>query len=125
MYQNITHETTLMRAFLAVRRNKGCPGIDRESIEQFGNHLRTQIQELARLLEQKRYQPLPAKRVYIPKANGNRRPLGIPAVRDRIVQQAVRETIEPRLEQTFSEASYGFRPGRNAHQAIAKIREYM
>jgi group II intron reverse transcriptase/maturase len=125
MYENITHETTLIRAFVAVRRNKGCPGIDHESIAQFREHLGTHIRELARLLQEKRYEPLPAKRVYIPKPNGKQRPLGIPAVRDRIVQQAVRETIEPRLERTFNEASYGFRSGRNAHQAIEKIRQYI
>ena len=91
MYQTITHETTLMRAFLAVWHNKGCPGIDKQSIQQFGEHIGVHIRELSRLLQEKRYEPLPAARVYIPKPNGKQRPLGIPAVRDRIVQQAVRE----------------------------------
>ncbi|MEK7561099.1 MAG: group II intron reverse transcriptase/maturase, partial [Patescibacteria group bacterium] len=125
MYEKITQEATLLRAFHAVRRNKGCPGIDKQSIQQFGQHLGMHIRELARLTSQRRYKPLPAARVYIPKPNGKQRPLGIPAVRDRIVQQAVRETIEPLLERTFKDASYGFRPARNAHQAIAQIREYI
>jgi len=125
MYRSILEETRLLRAFLAVRRNNGCPGIDRQSIQHFREHLGIHIRELSRLLKDKRYQPLPAVRVYIPKSNGKRRPLGIPAVRDRIVQQAVLEAIQPTLEQTFSAASYGFRPGRSAGHALAQIREYI
>lgn len=125
MYDNLLQEWRLIRAFLAVRRNKGCPGIDRQSIQHFREHLGVHIRELSRLLKEKRYRPLPAVRVYIPKPNGKRRPLGIPAVRDRVVQQAVLEAIEPRLEPTFSDASYGFRTGRGAGQAIDKIRQYI
>ncbi len=125
MYEAITQEMALMRAFLKVRRNKGCPGIDKQSIEAFATNLGTNIRELARLLYEKRYQPLPANRVYIPKSNGKQRPLGIPTVRDRIVQQAVLDTIEPRLEATFSDVSYGFRKGRGAQHAINRIREHL
>jgi group II intron reverse transcriptase/maturase len=125
MYEIITQETTLVRAFLSVKRNKGCPGIDKQSIATFEEHLGTNIRELSRLLKEKRYEPLPAKRVFIPKANGKQRPLGIPAVRDRVVQQAVRSVIEPTFEKLFNNASYGFRPHRSAHQAIEKIREYL
>lgn len=125
MYNLITEETTLIRAFLAVKKNKGCPGIDKQSILRFEEHLGANIRELSRLLKEKRYEPLPAKRVFIPKANGKKRPLGIPAVRDRVVQQAVRSVIEPSLEKLFNNASYGFRPNRSAHQAIEKIHEYL
>lgn len=125
MYNNITEEMALTRAFLAVKKNKGCPGLDKQSIREFEEHLRMHVRELSRLLREKRYEPLPARRVYIPKANGKVRPLGIPAVRDRVVQQAVLERIQPTLERTFSSASYGFRPGRSAHHAILKIQEYV
>lgn len=125
MYEIITEETTLIKAFLSVKKNKGCPGIDRQSIGQFEKHLGTNIRELSRLLKEKRYEPLPAKRVYIPKANGKLRPLGIPSVRDRVVQQAVRNAIEPKMERIFNNASYGFRPNRSTNDAIEKIREYI
>ncbi len=125
MYEVIHEETTLIRAFLKVKRNKGCPGTDRQSIQSFEQHLGVHIRELSRLLREKRYQPLPARRVYIPKANGKERPLGIPAVRDRVVQQALLDIIEPSLERTFSDASYGFRKGKSAQQAIDRIKEYI
>ena len=121
MYETICQETTLYRAFLAVRKNKGAGGIDGESLESFGRNLGNHIRELARLLRERRYQPLPVKRVYIPKANGKLRPLGIPAIRDRIVQQAVRMAIEPTLEKLMSDDSYGFRKGKSAAQAIQTI----
>ena len=125
MYNTITEETTLTRAFIAVRKNKGCPGIDRQSIKQFNEHLGTHIRELSRLLREKRYQPLPSVRVSIPKPNGRTRPLGIPAVRARVVQQAVRTIIEPTLEKIFNNASYGFRKGRSVHHALEQIHRYI
>jgi group II intron reverse transcriptase/maturase len=125
MYENITKEPALLKAFLGVKKNRGCPGIDRQSVAQYQNHLTQNTRELARLLAEKKYRPLPVKRVYIPKANGKKRPLGIPAVRDRVVQQAVLDQIQPSLEPSFKEASFGFRPGKSAHQAISKIQEYL
>jgi len=125
MYNTVTEETTLTRAFIAVQKNRGCPGIDRQSIKQFNEHLGIYIRELSRLLREKRYKPLPSVRVSIPKPNGRTRPLGIPAVRDRVVQQAVRQTIEPILERTFNNASYGFRAGRSAHHALEQIQLYI
>jgi len=125
MYDVLCEETALMRAFLKVRRNKGAPGTDQQSIRTFEAHLGVHIRELSRLLREKRYQPLPARRVYIPKANGKQRPLGIPAVRDRVVQQALLDVIEPVLERTFSDASYGFRRGRSAQQAVDRIKEHL
>lgn len=121
MYETIWEETTLYRAFLEVRKNKGVGGIDGESLESFQKNLGCHVRELSRLLKEKRYVPLPVKRVYIPKANGKIRPLGIPAVRDRVVQQAVRMVIEPKLDQALSDDSYGFRKGKSAVQAIATI----
>lgn len=121
MYEHICRETTLTKAFLEVRKNKGASGIDRETLESFQKNLGLHIRELSRLLREKRYTPLPVRRVYIPKANGKLRPLGIPAIRDRVVQQAVRMTIEPTVEKLMSDDSYGFRKHRSAGQAIAAI----
>lgn len=121
MYKYICQETVLYQAFLAVRKNKGAGGIDGETLESFGKHLGRHVRELSRLLREKRYVPLPVKRVYIPKGNSKVRPLGIPAIRDRVVQQAVRMAIEPSLDRLMSDDSYGFRKGRSAGQAVAAI----
>ena len=121
MYETICQETTLYKAFLSVRKNKGAGGIDGETLESFQKNLGLHIRELARLLKERRYKPLPVKRVYIPKANGKLRPLGIPAIRDRIIQQAVRMEIEPSFERRMSDDSYGFRKERGAGHAIAAI----
>ena len=123
MYERICDETMLTKAFLEVRKNKGAGGIDGQSLVSFERHLGQHIHELARLLREKRYTPLPVKRVYIEKTNGTLRPLGIPTIRDRIVQQAVRMIIEPLIEKKFTNDSYGFRPGRSAAQAIQTIEQ--
>ncbi len=85
----------LERAWKKVRANRGSAGIDRESIGHFGAQLEQNLAEIQRLLKQDRYQPQPVKRVYIPKSDGRQRPLGIPTVRDRVVQQAVKNLLEP------------------------------
>lgn len=121
MYERICKETTLLQAFLEVRKNKGAGGIDGVTLESFQKNLGTHIRELSRLLKERRYTPLPVKRVYIPKARGKLRPLGIPAIRDRVVQQAVRTVVESKLETLMSEDSYGFRKHRGAHTAIEAI----
>ena len=125
MYDYICQETTLMKAFMSVKKNKGVGGIDGETIVSFEKSLGKNIRELSRLLKEKRYAPAPVKRVYIPKVNGKMRPLGIPVIRDRVVQQAVRMAIEPAIDKTMSESSYGFRPGRSAGQAIVAIKQHL
>ena len=125
MYANIAKQKSLEAAFGNVKRNKGCAGIDRQSVAMFEAQLKTQTQELARLLAQKRYQPLPVKRVSIPKANRKLRPLGIPAVRDRVVQQAVLDDIQPILDPKMSPLSFGFRPGKSALQAVQTVKELL
>ena len=111
----------LLLAWEKVKANRGAGGIDRVTIKQFEAHLVDNLQELHRVLREGKYQPLPVRRVYIPKADGGERPLGIPAVRDRVVQQAVLQVLQPIFEPLFEDCSYGFRPARSAHQAIAKI----
>jgi group II intron reverse transcriptase/maturase len=116
------------RAYRKVKANGGKAGVDGQSIQDFAQDLSGQIAMLVSELRDKRYQPLPVKRVEILKENGGIRKLGIPAVRDRVVQQALLEIIQPIFDPTFHPSSYGYRPGRSAHQAIAKatlfIREY-
>lgn len=115
----------LERAWKKVRANRGSAGIDRESIGLFGAQLEQNLAEIQRLLRQDRYQPQPVKRIYIPKSDGRQRPLGIPTVRDRVVQQAVKNLLEPIFEEIFLPCSHGYRPGKSAHQAIRKAETYL
>jgi len=112
------------RAFRNVRRNRGAAGIDKVSITLFADNLEQNLLALLRDLKTRgAYQPLPVRRVYIPKAQGQQRPLGIPAVRDRVAQEVLRLILSPLFERLFHDASYGFRPGRNCHQAVEKVLE--
>lgn len=121
LYQNIYESDNLEISWKLVKSNRGAPGVDYEKIEKVKENwkeIRTKLQEQ---LREKKYAPQPAKRVYIPKANGKRRALGIPTIRDRIVQQALKMVIEPLLEPTFEDFSYGFRPGKSAKQALEQV----
>lgn len=125
LYDRIYRRDTLETAWRMVAANKGAPGVDGVSIKQLQEtpeaveKLITDIQEA---LKTKRYRPDPVLRVYIPKSNGKLRPLGIPTVRDRVVQMAVVLILEPIFEADFLESSYGFRPGKSAHQALMAIK---
>jgi RNA-directed DNA polymerase len=112
----------LYTAWLKVKKNKGSGGIDGVTIEMFEKNLNRNLREIQRLLMENRYTPDPVSRHYIEKENGKLRPLGIPTIRDRVCQQAVRQIIEPIFEQDFYYYSFGFRPGCSAHQAISTIR---
>jgi group II intron reverse transcriptase/maturase len=113
----------MQRAFRNVRRNRGAAGIDRESIALFESHLEDNLLALMRRLKEGTYKPLPLRRVRIPKGPGQTRPLGIPAVRDRVAQEVVRLLLSPLFERLFHEDSYGFRPGRNCHMAVRQVLE--
>jgi group II intron reverse transcriptase/maturase len=115
----------LAEAFEKIASNKGAPGPDRQSIEQVREHLSEVLSELRTALHEGTYSPGSIRRVWIPKADGSKRGLGIPNVVDRVVQEAVRRVLEPLYEPMFHESSHGFRPGRSCHTAIAEARRYL
>jgi len=115
----------LVEAYLKVKANRGAPGVDGETISSFGEGLRENIEELHHELKTNIYEPLPVLRVYIDKDDGSKRPLGIPAVRDRVVQQALRNIIEPIFEPDFHPSSYGYRPKRSCQRAVAKAERFL
>jgi len=108
----------LKRALERVKRNKGAPGIDGMTVEELGAHLKANWPEIREQLVAGTYQPEPVKRVEIPKPDGRKRLLGIPTVTDRFIQQAIAQVVQRHWEPHFHPHSYGFRPGRNAHQAV-------
>ena len=112
---------TLSVAWAKVRANKGAAGVDGQSIERFAAKADVYLSELSAVLREGTYRPQAVKRVDIPKGDGRTRPLGIPTVKDRTVQQAVRLVIEPIFEAGFAEGSYGFRPGRGCHDALREV----
>ena len=112
-------------ALRAVVRNKGAPGIDGITVKQLPGVLAARWPEIEQHLLQGRYQPQPVRRVKIPKPAGGMRNLGIPTAIDRVLQQAVLQQLQPLWDPTFSEQSYGFRPGRSAHQAVAQAQAYV
>jgi RNA-directed DNA polymerase len=115
----------LNRAYKRVKGNKGAPGVDGMRVEELRGWLAEHKEELIASLLNGRYEPQAVRGVQIPKVGGGMRQLGIPTVVDRLVQQAILQELEPLLDPTFSESSYGFRPGRNAHQALRKGAEYV
>jgi group II intron reverse transcriptase/maturase len=118
----ITRE--LVRAsFQAVKRNRGAAGIDKVSIKMFEANLGDNLDSILRDLKDGSFKPMPSRRQYIDKGNGKLRPLGIPAVRDRVAQEVLRRLLDPIFEPLFHDASYGFRSGRNCHLALAKVLE--
>jgi group II intron reverse transcriptase/maturase len=114
----------MLKAFKAVKKNRGAAGIDKVTIQSFELNLNQNLLSLMKELKQGTYQPAPLKRVYIPKGDGKVRPLGIPRIRCRIAQEVVRRLISPTFERRFHNNSFGFRPGRNCHQAVERALQY-
>ena len=113
------------KALARVRRNKGAPGIDGMTVEELGAYLKDHWSETKARLLDGTYEPQPVRRVEIPKASGGVRPLGVPTVLDRFIQQAVMQVLQGDWDGSFSDASYGFRPGRSAHQAVERAQEHI
>jgi RNA-directed DNA polymerase len=125
MQQALTREN-LQRAWEQVRANHGAPGIDGMTVEEFPDFVRSlQWGAVKDALRQGAYRPQPVRRVYIPKADGGQRPLGIPTVPDRVIQQALAQVLGPIFEPGFSPFSYGFRPRRGAHDAVRQAQVYL
>ena len=121
LIDKVYRPTTLRSAWQQVLRNRGAAGVDRVSVERFAGQLDRYLCELERELQSGHYRPMPVRRVEIPKPDGKLRPLGIPTVRDRVVQAAVKRVIEPIFEQLFLPTSFGFRPGRSCKDALRVV----
>lgn len=125
LYDKIYRPDILAEAWRRVKRNQGSGGVDGQTIDyimyEYGE--RHFLNETYLELKEKRYRPQPVRRVYIPKNKDSKRPLGIPTLKDRLVQMATKMVIEPIFEADFKECSFGFRPNKNAHQAVAQIRK--
>jgi RNA-directed DNA polymerase len=121
LIDKLIRPSTLATAWHKVARNKGAGGVDGQSVDRFAANAERYLQELHEELRTGTYRPQPVKRVDIPKADGRTRPLGIPTVKDRIVQQALKMVMEPIVEVQFRPASYGFRPGRSCKDALRHV----
>jgi RNA-directed DNA polymerase len=121
----VVERENLKKALAQVKRNKGAAGIDGMSVDDLPGYLKEHWPTMRAQLLADTYKPKPVRRVEIPKATGGMRPLGIPTVLDRFIQQAVMQVLQADWDSTFSEASFGFRPGRSAHQAIERAQAYI
>ena len=121
LWDKVWDRRTLESSWQAVVRNGGAAGVDGVSVERYSAHAERYFGELEAELKAGRYQPLGVRRTYIPKGDGGCRPLGIPAVKDRIVQGALKRVLEPIFEWEFLDVSYGFRPGRSAKDALREV----
>ena len=125
LMERVVEENNVKTAVRRVRQNKGSPGIDAMKVEELTRHLEGNWERLSKELLAGTYQPQAVKRVEIPKPDGGIRQLGIPTVVDRMIQQMMLQILQPLFDPTFSEHSYGFRPGRSAHQAVKAAQRYV
>ena len=125
LMEKILSQENLEMAIRKVKQNKGAPGIDRMTVQEIEYWFEKYQDELITKIMNKQYRPMPVKRVYIPKPNGKQRPLGIPTVIDRVIQQAIAQVLSTIYEPIFSEHSFGFRPRRSAHMAMEEVLYYL
>ena len=125
LIEEILSVENLNEAIKRVKANKGTSGIDKMSVDKLEPYFNEHRKEIIESIMNKTYKPQPVRRVYIPKSNGKLRPLGIPTVVDRVIQQAIAQRLIPIYENIFSDFSYGFRPNRDCHTAIGKVLEYL
>lgn len=125
LMEKILSEENLQKAIKKVKQNKGAPGVDKMTVQEVEYWFEQYQEELISKIMKKQYRPMPVKRVYIPKPNGKQRPLGIPTVVDRVIQQAMFQELSKIYEPIFSEHSYGFRPQRSAHMAMEEVLQYL
>jgi RNA-directed DNA polymerase len=125
LWERIFSRRNLFKAKDRVQSNKGAPGVDGMRVEELPDHLREHWPSIRAKLERREYQPSPVKQVVIAKPDGGERLLGIPTVQDRLIQQAMHQVLSEEYEPKFSDHSYGFRPGRRAHDAVRKAQGYI
>ncbi|MBQ1740717.1 MAG: group II intron reverse transcriptase/maturase, partial [Erysipelotrichaceae bacterium] len=125
LLEQILSDENIEKAYKAVYANKGSAGVDSMSVYDLQGYLKENIDSIRDLIRKREYYPLPVRRVEIPKPNGKKRKLGIPAVIDRVIQQAMVQILSPLCEPYFSEYSYGFRENRSCEKAIIKVLEYL
>jgi len=125
LIEEILSDENLNEAIKKVKSNKGASGIDKMTVAQIDRYFEEHKEEIINSIMNKNYRPQPVRRVYIPKSNGKLRPLGIPTVVDRVIQQAIAQRLAPIYENVFSDYSYGFRPDRDCHTAMNKVLEYL
>lgn len=125
LIDKILSEENIKVAIKAVRRNKGAAGVDKMPVDELNKYFYEHGREICAQIKAKKYKPQPVRRVYIPKPNGKQRPLGIPTVVDRVIQQAVSQQLMWKYESIFNDNSYGFRPNRDGHGAMKKALEYL
>lgn len=125
MLEEVLDRRNIERALEQVMRNKGAPGVDEMQTDELGEYLNENWQSLREQLLEGKYKPMPVRKVEIPKPQGGKRMLGIPTVLDRMLQQAISQWLTPKYEEQFSANSYGFRPNRNAHQAVMQAQRYL
>lgn len=119
LIEKILSDENLNQAIRKVKANKGAPGVDKVTVDQIDEYFTIHKEEIKNQIRNRKYRPQPVRRVYIPKPNGKKRPLGIPTVIDRVIQQAVANVLSEVYDPMFSESSFGFRPNRDAHEAIS------
>lgn len=124
LLEEILAKDNLDLAIKKVKKNKGAPGVDKMTVDEVDNYFKENGEDLFNKIRIRKYKPLPVRRVEIPKPDGSKRPLGIPSVKDRVLQQAIVQILSPMCEEVFSDYSYGFRPKRRCESAVVKALEY-